>query len=85
MPNMSLSKDATEHLYQLNHVYVVPPSPTDVITAGTNDRLFGVLEVWDYSKKISLGCRSKAMLQLADCANYPEREKQYKEQHGSPG
>ena len=43
--------DATEHLYQLNHVYVVPPSKTDSITAATNDRFFGLFEVWDYSKK----------------------------------
>jgi len=56
--------DATEHLYQLNHVYVVPPSKTDTIKTRDN-RLFASLECWDHSKKILLGVRSKAMLQLA--------------------
>ena len=42
--------DATEHLYQLNHVYVVPPSKSDNIK--TNDgRLFARLDVWDCSRK----------------------------------
>ena len=75
--------DATERLYQLNHVYVVPPSKTDSITAATNDRLFGLFEVWDYSKKTVLGCRSKAMLQLALCADKPQPEQEYKEQHSN--
>ena len=56
--------DATEHLYQLNHVYVVPPSKTDTIKTLDN-RLFAALECWDHSKKILLRFRSKAMLQLA--------------------
>ena len=60
----SILGDATEHLYQLNHVYVIPPSKTDAIK--TNDgRLFARLDVWDYSKNITLAFRSKAMLQLA--------------------
>jgi hypothetical protein len=56
--------DATEHLYQLNHVYVVPPSKTDTIKTNDN-RFFASLECWDHSKKILLRFRSKAMLQLA--------------------
>ena len=56
--------DASEHLYQLNHVHVVPPNKSDTIK--TNDgRLFARLDVWDCSKRISLAFRSKAMLQLA--------------------
>ena len=56
--------DDTEHLYQLNHVYVVPPTKSDTIK--TNDgRLFARLDVWDFSQKITVAFRSKAMLQLA--------------------
>ena len=75
--------DATEHLYQLNHVYVVPPAKTDTITAGTDGRLFGVFQVWDYSKKITLGCRAKAMLQLGQCAYESQPEDAHKERHSS--
>ena len=56
--------DATEHLYQLNHVYVMPPTKeTNIKTK--DDRLFARFDVWDHTKKISLAFRSKAMLQLA--------------------
>ena len=75
--------DATEHLYQLNHVYVVPPAKADTITAGTDGRLFGVFQVWDYSKKITLGCRAKTMLQLGQCADEAQPEDRYKELHSS--
>ena len=69
----SILGDATEHLYQLNHVYVVPPSKQDTIK--TNDgRLFARLDVWDYSKKIALAFRSKAMLQLASLADGQAQE-----------
>ena len=45
-------------------MYVVPPSKSDTIS--TNDgRLFARLEVWDFSQKITVAFRSKAMLQLA--------------------
>lgn len=64
----NLLGDATEHLYQLNHVYVVPPSKTDTIKTG-DGRLFAQLECWDYSKKITLAFRAKAMLQLAQLSN----------------
>ena len=60
----SILGSATEHLYQLNHVYVVPPTKSDTIK--TNDgRLFARLDVWDFSQKITVAFRSKAMLQLA--------------------
>ena len=59
----SLLGDATEHLYQLNHVYVPPPQKEASIKF--KDRLFTRLDVWDGTKKISVGFRSKAMLQLA--------------------
>ena len=60
----SILGSATEHLYQLNHVYVVPPSKSDTIS--TNDgRLFAQLDVWGFSQKITVAFRSKAMLQLA--------------------
>ena len=64
----SILGDATEQLYQLNHVYVVPPSKADKIKTN-DDRLFTRLDVWDYSKKISLAFRGKAMLQLASLAD----------------
>ena len=60
----SILGSATEHLYQLNHVYVVPPSKSDTITT-VDGRLFARLEVWDSSQKITVAFRSKAMLQLA--------------------
>ena len=59
--------DDTEHLYQLNHVYVVPPSKADTIKT-RDGRLFAQLDCWDYSKKITLAFRSKAMLQIAQIA-----------------
>jgi hypothetical protein len=64
MSQSHLLGDATDHLYQLNHVHVLPPSKTDTIKT-KDDRLFAHLECWDHSKKIILGFRSKAMLQLA--------------------
>ena len=73
----SIVGDATEHLYQLNHVYVALPNKEDSIKT-KDERLFARLDVWDYSKKISLAFRSKAMLQLAslgenDTKEYEER------------
>ena len=62
--------DATEHLYQLNHVYVTPPTLADNILF--EDRLFTVLQCWDYSKRIQLGFRAKAMLALAGCSSAEE-------------
>ena len=61
---VSLLGDATEHLYQLNHVYVTPPTKATSIKTKDN-RLFARMDVWDHTKKISLAVRSKAMLQLA--------------------
>ena len=72
--------DATEHLYQLNHVYVVPPSKTDTIKTH-DDRLFAQLDCWDYSQKITLAFRSKALLQLAQIADGQAQE--YEDQLGS--
>ena len=69
----SILGDATEHLYQLNHVYVVLPSKEDSIKT-QDDRPFARLDVWDYSKKISLAFRSKAMLQLASLAEGQDQE-----------
>ena len=80
VPPGSLVGDATEHLYQLNHVYVVPPNKGDSIKT-TDDRLFARLDVWDYSKKISLAFRSKAMLQLASLE--ATESKEYEERLGN--
>ena len=55
----SLLGDTTEHLYQLNHVYVTLPSKESSIKT-KDDRLFARFDVWDFSKKISLWFRSKA-------------------------
>ena len=63
----SLLGDATEHLYQLNHVYVT--LPTKEASIKYQDRLFTRLDVWDATKKITVGFRSKAMLQLASLQN----------------
>ena len=60
----SLLGDATEHLYQLNHVYVTLPTKEASIKTKDN-RLFARLDVWDSTKKITVAFRSKAMLQLA--------------------
>ena len=73
----SIVGDATEHLYQLNPVYVALPNKEDSIKT-KDERLFARLDVWDYSKKISLAFRSKAMLQLTslgenDAKEYEER------------
>ena len=64
--------DATEHLYQLNHVYVT--LPTKEASIKYNDRLFTRLDVWDATKKINVAFRSKAMLQLASLQNDQEKE-----------
>ena len=68
----SLLGDATEHLYQLNHVYV--PLPTKEASVTYQDRLFTRLDVWDATKKITVGFRSKAMLQLASLQNGQDKE-----------
>ena len=60
----SLLGEATEHLYQLNHVYVTRPSKEASIKT-KDDRLFARLDVWDPTKKITVAFRSKALLQLA--------------------
>ena len=72
-PPSSILGDATEQLYQLNHVYVVPPSKADTIKT-KDDRLFCRLDIWDYSKKITLGVRGHAMLQLASLADDQKEE-----------
>lgn len=74
----ALLGDATEHLYQLNHVYIPPPSKSDSILTRTG-RLFSQLDCWDCSKKITLAFRSKAMLQLAQLAE--EGDQEYKDAH----
>ena len=69
----SLLGDATEHLYQLNHVYVaLPIKETNIKTK--DDRLFARFDVWDHTKKISLAFRSKAMLRLASLEDGEEAE-----------
>jgi len=70
-----------EQLYQLNNLYVVPPSKTDSITTGTNNHLWTILECWDYSKKITMAFRSSAMLKLAQLG--PDEAQIYKDQHAS--
>ena len=72
----SLLGDATEHLYQLNHVYVPPPPKEASIKY--KERLFARFDVWDATKKISVGFRSKAMLQLAGLEK--EQEADYEQQ-----
>ena len=73
----TLLGDATEHLYQLNHMYVPQPTKADSILY--SDRLFAVFECYDLSKKVSLAFRSKAMLQLADLT----LEEEYKNMHAN--
>ena len=70
-----------EHLYQLNNLYVVPPSKADSITTGTNNHLWTQLDCWDYSKKITIAFRAKAMLQLAQLG--PDESQIYKDQLAS--
>ena len=58
-----LEDAAEEHVYQLNHVYV--PSPAAGREVMYEDRLFIVFDCWDFSKKIQLAFREKAILTLA--------------------
>ena len=60
---------------------MVLPSKADSITTGTNNHLWTQLDCWDYSKKISIPFRTKAMLELAQLA--PSDIQIYKEQHAS--
>ena len=69
----SLLGDASEHLYQLNHVYVALPTKETSIKTKDN-RLFARLDVWDHTKKITLAFRSKAMLQLASLQDGQDEE-----------
>ena len=69
----SLLGNATEHLYQLNHVYVTLPTKEANIKT-KDDRLFTRLDVWDVTKKITVAFRSKAMLQLASLQNDQDKE-----------
>ena len=69
----SLLGDATEHLYQLNHVYVTLPTKEASIKTKDN-RLFARLDVWDSTKKITVAFRGKAMLQLASLENDQDKE-----------
>ena len=69
----SLLGDATDHLYQLNHVYVTLPTKEASIKT-KDDRLFARLDVWDTTKKITVAFRSKAMLQLASLENDEDKE-----------
>ena len=58
-----LEDDATEHVYQLNHVYVPAPAATqDVMHEG---RLFAIFDCWDFSMKLQIAFRAKAMASLA--------------------
>ncbi len=58
-----LDDAAAEHIYQLNHVFV--PSPTAGQTVEYEKRLFVLFDCWDFSKKIQLAFREKAILSLA--------------------
>ena len=69
----ALLGDATEHLYQLNHVYVTLPTKEATIKT-KDDRLFTRLDVWDTTKKITVAFRGKAMLQLASLGINEDKE-----------
>ena len=58
-----LDDNATEHVYQLNHVFV--PAPAQTHSVKYEDRLFAVFDCWDFSQKLQLAFRSKAMCSLA--------------------
>jgi len=58
-----LEEAAAEHVYQLNHVYA--PSPAAGREAMLENRLFVVFDRWDFSKKIQVGFRAKAILSVA--------------------
>jgi hypothetical protein len=61
----TLLGDATEHLYQLNHVYVQPPHTSDTIHTNDGKRLFTQSACWDASKCSTFAFRGNAMLSLA--------------------
>ena len=66
--------NATEHLYQLNHVHVQAPTKSDSITTGDGTRLFTQLTCLDFSRSAQLFFRSEAMLQLAQLSKGQEEE-----------
>ena len=66
-----LDDAAAEHIYQLNHVCVPPPTAGRSVLYG--NRLFVVFDCWDFSKKIQLGFREKAF--------YPSRSKKVRTPH----
>ncbi len=85
-PAQDLLEDGVEHVYQLNHVYVRAPSKGDSIKTRNGDRLFALLDCMDYSKRISLAFRGKAMLALAGLAEASEYEQRFENdelRHGS--
>ena len=49
---------ATEHLYQLNHVYVTLPTKEASIKT-KDDRLFTRLDIWDATKKTTVVFEAK--------------------------
>ena len=53
MTPKSLVGDATQHLYQLNHVYVTVPTKEASIKT-KDDRLFARFDVWDATKKMNV-------------------------------
>ena len=73
-PAEHLLEDGKEHLYQMNHVYVPAPTKCDSIKTRKGDRLFAQLDCTDYSKRITLAFRSKAMLALAGLQDGMESE-----------
>lgn len=71
----NLLGDATEHLYQLNHVYVQPPHTNDVIHTNDGKRLFTQSACWDGTKSTTFAFRGNAMLSLAGLQ--PEEQQKY--------
>ena len=76
----TLLGENTDHIVQLNHVFVQTPEAEDSVLT-QDKRLWGKLSVWDASAKGDFFFRSKAMLQMANLAEDDSEE--YKNRHAS--
>ena len=73
--------EEAQKVFQLNLVYWTPPTQDDSITTKQGDRLFmSSAEIGDYSGKVTVAARSKAMLQAAGI-DYPASEKDAMEEY----
>ena len=65
----------TQRVFQVNHVYWTTPSSDESITTRDGSRLFAkAVEINDWSGKVVVAARGKALLQMAGFGQLPEEE-----------